>query len=322
LTHAADFTGTVFGFGGDGTLAGSDLIDLRDISFSILEQSSYSNGVLTVSDGVHTAHLALNGNYQLANFKFVDDGQGGTTVYDLPVSSDTATTGANDASTTCESAEAITPHTLATDSATFLNDTVADFKPDIKNIAQSFSDQIRDILDAAHGEHGKPTGTTISTLAQTFSDKIQDIFSAGHDEHGNGAELTIADALGNTAAKSALGGQHLTTNVEPVFDGRHDTAFDAHSAWANSANGMLSASDGTDAFVFKPNFGQDTSGIFNSASNNVSTDHTLSAELQQLVDAWHETVATNTVITAEASSVLHEPTKNPLPNHLSDFHFV
>ena len=59
-----------------------------DIRFNTLQQPSFANGVLTVSDGTHTAQLQFNGSYQLANFKFADDGspQHGTIVYDPPVS--------------------------------------------------------------------------------------------------------------------------------------------------------------------------------------------------------------------------------------------
>jgi hypothetical protein len=38
-------------------------------------------------DGVHTAQLALLGNYALGNFHMADDGNGGTLVSDPPVSS-------------------------------------------------------------------------------------------------------------------------------------------------------------------------------------------------------------------------------------------
>jgi hypothetical protein len=40
---------------------------------------------LTVTDGSHTAALDFSGSYTLANFKFANDGSGGTIVYDPPV---------------------------------------------------------------------------------------------------------------------------------------------------------------------------------------------------------------------------------------------
>jgi serralysin len=83
LDNPGTFTGSINGFSGDGTLSGSDQIDLKGINFNAV-QDSYSNGVLTVSDGTHSAALDFNGSYTLANFKFASDGAGGTIVYDPP----------------------------------------------------------------------------------------------------------------------------------------------------------------------------------------------------------------------------------------------
>jgi hypothetical protein len=84
LDQPSTFSGTIFGFTGDGTLAGSDQVDVKGINFSTVHDS-YANGVLTVTDGTHGAALNFNGIYVLANFKLADDGSGGTIVYDPPV---------------------------------------------------------------------------------------------------------------------------------------------------------------------------------------------------------------------------------------------
>ena len=87
LDQPSTFSGEIFNFSGDGTLSGSDQIDLKGIDYNTL-QDSYANGVLTVTDGSgDTAKLNLNGSYVLANFAFANDGNGGTIVYDPPVSS-------------------------------------------------------------------------------------------------------------------------------------------------------------------------------------------------------------------------------------------
>ena len=83
LDQPSTFSGTISGFTGNGSLSGSDQIDLKGINFSSL-QDSYANGVLTVTDGAHSATLNFHGSYTLANFKFADDGNGGTIVYDPP----------------------------------------------------------------------------------------------------------------------------------------------------------------------------------------------------------------------------------------------
>jgi Tryptophan-rich Synechocystis species C-terminal domain len=87
LDRPSTFSGEIFNFSGDGTLSGSDHIDLKRIDYNTL-QDSYANGVLTVTDGSgDTAKLNFNGSYVLANFAFASDGKGGTIVYDPPISS-------------------------------------------------------------------------------------------------------------------------------------------------------------------------------------------------------------------------------------------
>lgn len=87
LDHSGTFSGEIFNFSGNGTLSGSDHIDLRDIKYGSV-QDSYANGVLTVTDGIgDIAKLSFNGSYTLANFDFASDGAGGTVAYDPPAPS-------------------------------------------------------------------------------------------------------------------------------------------------------------------------------------------------------------------------------------------
>jgi VCBS repeat-containing protein len=88
LDDASSSQISVNGFTGDGTLAGSDQIDLKGLDFNsqtFAENYDATKDVLTVTDGNQTATLQFNGNYQAANFNFVSDGHGGTIVYDPPV---------------------------------------------------------------------------------------------------------------------------------------------------------------------------------------------------------------------------------------------
>jgi hypothetical protein len=55
-------------------------------SSSFTESYDAKADTLTVSDGTHDATLHFNGTYQAANFSFASDGDGGTIVYDPPVS--------------------------------------------------------------------------------------------------------------------------------------------------------------------------------------------------------------------------------------------
>jgi hypothetical protein len=69
----------------------SDFLDLDDIAFvQGTTNASFTGGTLTVSDGPHTAHILLAGNYTGATFSVSDDGHGGTLVHDPLVSQDLA----------------------------------------------------------------------------------------------------------------------------------------------------------------------------------------------------------------------------------------
>src|SRR6185437_7677929 len=81
-----NFSGTI-----GGQLAIGDKIDLADITAGSNATMTYSGndspGKLTVSDGTHTANIALLGNYSLANFTVASDGHGGTSLVDPPIPS-------------------------------------------------------------------------------------------------------------------------------------------------------------------------------------------------------------------------------------------
>ena len=89
LDTPSSFDGVISGFSGDGTLAGSDQIDLKGINYhssSFTESYNATTDTLTVSDGTNDATLHFTGAYQAANFSFASDGKGDTIVYDPPVS--------------------------------------------------------------------------------------------------------------------------------------------------------------------------------------------------------------------------------------------
>jgi hypothetical protein len=82
IDHAADFSGAVAGFDG------SDVLDLADLAFGknttlgYAANSSNTGGTLTVSDGTHTANIALLGQYMAGSFVMSADGFGGTHIQD------------------------------------------------------------------------------------------------------------------------------------------------------------------------------------------------------------------------------------------------
>jgi hypothetical protein len=69
-----------------------DTIDLADINFTGSGPTlTFTKGVLTVSDGTHTAKLNMVGNYTLASFHAALDGSGGTLITDPPATNPPAT---------------------------------------------------------------------------------------------------------------------------------------------------------------------------------------------------------------------------------------
>jgi hypothetical protein len=88
LDAPASFDGVISGFTGNGTLSGSDQIDLKGINLNsgaFTESYDTTHDTLSISDGTNSAVVHFNGVYQAANFSFTTDGAGGTIVYDPPV---------------------------------------------------------------------------------------------------------------------------------------------------------------------------------------------------------------------------------------------
>src|SRR5229473_2264058 len=87
LHVSSSLTGQISGFGAQ------DGIDLADVSFGASTTLGYTpnnsntGGVLAVSDGTHTANLALLGNYMASSFVIASDGHGGTLLTDPPPTS-------------------------------------------------------------------------------------------------------------------------------------------------------------------------------------------------------------------------------------------
>ena len=80
LLNSESFAGTVAG------MSGQDAIDFAGIDVTKVQQPTYSgtasDGTLTVTDGSHTANIALLGNYLASTFVTSSDGHGGTNVVD------------------------------------------------------------------------------------------------------------------------------------------------------------------------------------------------------------------------------------------------
>jgi hypothetical protein len=82
LGRSQGYTGTITGF----SKTGGTSLDLADIGFVGAGEASFSGtksgGVLTVTDGTHTAHINLKGDYRTSVFVAASDGHGGTIIHD------------------------------------------------------------------------------------------------------------------------------------------------------------------------------------------------------------------------------------------------
>ncbi len=80
LGKSRTYTGMITGFSASGGTA----LDLGDIGFTGAGEATYkgskSGGVLTVTDGKHTAKISLTGDYRTIGFVAASDGHGGTLV--------------------------------------------------------------------------------------------------------------------------------------------------------------------------------------------------------------------------------------------------
>ncbi len=82
LNRSQTYAGAVSGF----SKTGATTLDLRDIGFVSPTEATYSGtargGVLTVTDGAHTARIDLVGNYTASTFVASSDGAGGVDIVD------------------------------------------------------------------------------------------------------------------------------------------------------------------------------------------------------------------------------------------------
>jgi hypothetical protein len=195
LDNAQDFNFTIAGFTGNGTLAGSDQIDLVNINLNSGHfTSNFTNNILTVSDGTHTVSLNFTGF--VGAFAFASDNTNGTIVYDPPVSAIPDTVAAvaptSNITTNTTIAASVPDQTLVGSSSspdTFVfnfaqlgHDTVDNFNPGIDELQfnSSMFATVQSLLDATHDDgHGntvialdahdaiKLTGVVKAQLAQT-----------------------------------------------------------------------------------------------------------------------------------------------------------
>jgi hypothetical protein len=88
LAQSVEYGGTISGF----STTGANALDLGDIAYAkgtttATFSGTTSGGILTVTDGTHTAKINLTGDYTTSTFTTSSDGHGGTIVVDPPAAS-------------------------------------------------------------------------------------------------------------------------------------------------------------------------------------------------------------------------------------------
>ena len=200
LDHAENFCGTITDFTGTcADSAHSDVIDLKDINFDSCgfhECYDAATGMLTVTDGTHTAYLKFedfNGT-----FKFGSDGGSGTDIYDPPA------TGSKDAPSTTTATTTTTTTTSASSDHTAV--------PADKN--ESGNDH------AVTSAPGTPPTLAENSFGASGNDSFTFHPNLGNDTaHDNGAQTTeLAHSNGQVAAPALA-------PIAPEF--HQEFAFDA-----------------------------------------------------------------------------------------------
>jgi large repetitive protein len=336
LLDSAAFTGTITGFTGTG--AGpttSDKLDLNDINFSSpLFSKSYSNNVLTVSDGTHTATIKFAGTYTLAIFSFATDGsiQNGTLVTDPPVisgQSDAAASGTDISKTTTINDGAVlelgAPSTdkitFSDSTGTLVLDQPASFQGQIAGISG-----LGDIInlkgfDANHTTATAKFNPINDTTVLSVTD-ASDHQSASLTLDGNYASFVFrvtadansgADVAGTMPA--AIADKQTPFIVTNAGTSGNDVIF------ATGGSDVLTGGGGQDQFVFKPTTGstsvQHTITDFNAAIDTIDlrqfpaiSASTLPSEVQ---------VGNDTLVTLDSHDTLLLKNVAASSLHASDF---
>ncbi|RDK04949.1 beta strand repeat-containing protein, partial [Cupriavidus lacunae] len=80
LDDSSAFTGTVSGLGDGNRLDLADILGGPETTLAFAASQDGSGGTLTVSDGTHTAHIDLKGQYELQGFHLTTDNGGGALI--------------------------------------------------------------------------------------------------------------------------------------------------------------------------------------------------------------------------------------------------
>ena len=337
LDQSVSYNGTISGFSTqDGTLAGSDQIDLRDISSATAHITGYTGGVLTVTDGTNTANLHFSGAYVQSDFNLTTDGPaGGTIIYDPPSNtSDTVAIGAtvelNANSNTSTVDFQGTTGKLIVDQPSSFTGQIQGFTGDG---TLSGSDQI-DLSGINHDSSGFTDSYSDGTLTVSDGTNTANIHFTGTYNESNFS--FAGDGHGGTIVYDPPTGGVAQTTTEPVTVDNDASQGESSviSPAANSPNGTtvtatsadqtLTGMGNNDTFVFTHGFGDAAITNFQPTNDVIQIDHSVFADVQTLLAAMQDDGHGNVVITADAhnSITLQHVTVAQLQVHQADFHII
>jgi fibronectin-binding autotransporter adhesin len=240
-------------FGGSiSGLTAGDQIDLSTVGYGLNTTGTYSNGVLTITDGTDSVSMTLTGDYSNAHFAGSSDGHGGTLITlnandDVPAF---ASADKSESATVTELANttgssALDPSPPASGTLHFTDIDLTD-RPTVTDIAQSVA--LTDATTTLSSseiqalEHAfsliQPANTNNGSLAWTYqiSDSSLDFLSAGEkatvtstitldDHHGGTDTATVtvtvegANDLPTIVAETDPSVQTVILNKSPIVLG-------------------------------------------------------------------------------------------------------
>ena len=178
LDHPSTFAGQIVGFTGNGTLAGSEQIDLRGLNYNSMHFSfNNASETLTVSDGSTTAKLQFLGQYSQDNFHFAGDGSGGTMVFSSATSGQTTASAVQAGAAGQNTVAHIGEQDTFVFAPNFGHVTLAGFAPatDTIQFSKSVFADISALLAAVYND---PSGNAVITDAAHDTITIQHVTTA------------------------------------------------------------------------------------------------------------------------------------------------
>ncbi|WP_184805241.1 beta strand repeat-containing protein, partial [Rhizobium leucaenae] len=202
IDHAAAFTGTIAGLDANDALRFGD-ISAATASFSFAENAAKTGGVLTVTDGTHTATIGLTGDYSASDFSLGHDGDyaeinfsGVGHLYGTD-GNDTLTSGGGYTMTGGAGAD-----TFVLDAQALHNLNMADVITDFSPKGEGDKLDVSNLLNALVGEH--PGMTEASAVAS---------MTAAVDTATNSTKISI-----NTGSET-----HVVATLQNYAPSGHDT---------------------------------------------------------------------------------------------------